>query len=477
MKIIVLGAGGTGRELLRRLADVWNVVLVDQDADRLAGALSIRDCRGVQGDGSSSVVLERAGLSEAAALVAATSDDDVNLEAIRLALEAHLFRIVGVAADPERIEEYRSLGVPVHAPHGLAARNIELSIEPRRVASSVFAGGRAEAIEIELSPDASVVGRRLADLSSSTWIVAAVLRNNEIVIPHGNTVLQPRDRITVVGAASDYSGIVSTFTTGLNSFPLQFGHKVAVGVESQSDITGAVAEAASLVRNSQADTLTLVYSLAANEEEGKGQELVESAAESVTGVEVELRPVEGRIREGLQEVAKEESIGVIVVSAPDPSERFPKFKVAQLLNAYIGRVPVLLARSTLPYTEVVVPARRTPSGERAARVSIDLAHAHDIPLYGIAAVAPNFVATRVDTVEAARSSIAWLLEEGAIRGVAVDRHVKQGNPVRIITGAVTSSTLLVIGSPQSPMRLLRPGIAGLVASRSSSSVMLVPSLT
>ena len=35
MNVIVVGAGGTARELLRRLGDRWDVVLVDPDEAKL----------------------------------------------------------------------------------------------------------------------------------------------------------------------------------------------------------------------------------------------------------------------------------------------------------------------------------------------------------------------------------------------------------------------------------------------------------
>lgn len=147
MKIIVVGAGGTASELLRRLSTAWELTMIDPNPDRLEDAAAIRDVEIVAGDGSSSLVLRRAGIDEADALVAASSDDDVNLEALRIAQDAGVIRVVGVAASPERAPDYRAIGAEVISVHSLAAWQIETYLEPRRVASSTFAQGRAEAIE------------------------------------------------------------------------------------------------------------------------------------------------------------------------------------------------------------------------------------------------------------------------------------------------------------------------------------------
>jgi len=100
MKVIVVGAGGTTRELLRRLGELWEIVVVDVDDERLCAAAAVRSIEMVNGDGSSRVTLERTGIAEADAIVAATNDDDVNLEVCRLAKRVGLLRIVALAAQP-----------------------------------------------------------------------------------------------------------------------------------------------------------------------------------------------------------------------------------------------------------------------------------------------------------------------------------------------------------------------------------------
>ena len=139
MKAIVVGAGGAARDLLRRLSDRWAVTLVDTDPALLERAGAVREVEAIEGDGSSRITLGRAGIQEADALVAAAGDDDVNLEICRLALAAGLIRVVAVAADPERVGDYRDLDVPAFAPDSLAARQLEIHLEPRRIASSAFA--------------------------------------------------------------------------------------------------------------------------------------------------------------------------------------------------------------------------------------------------------------------------------------------------------------------------------------------------
>ncbi len=478
MKAIVVGAGGTTRELLRRLGELWEVVVVDVDQERLDAAAGIREFEPLLGDGSSGVVLRRAGLEDADALVAATEDDDLNLEAVRLAREAGLLRFAAVAADPERVAEYRDADIPVWAPHSLTARQIEVLLEPRRVASTTFADGKAEAIEFRVSPDSPVRGKRLHQIHSDSWVVAAVLREGRLVIPKGSTRLEAGDRVTVVGAAASFASIVRTFTEGESRFPLNFGRKVAVVVNSEDDLVGTAAEAISLVRNSQAAALLAVHrdpeTMKEREEASAVRDLLARLTALADGVEVESRAVPGDLASGLADVAEDESVGIVAVAAPDGRRLWGRLRAARIVNAYGDHgVALLLARARHPYSSIVVPARRTAAGEAAGRAAIDLARSTGAVLTGVSAVSPAFVGSH-ESVDEARRAAAWLREEAAVQGVTVTRRLRRGNPVRLLEEFSASAGLLVLAMPDIPLNPFVPGITGHLIPRVRSSVLLVP---
>jgi Trk K+ transport system NAD-binding subunit len=478
MKAIVVGAGGSTRELLRRLSEMWDVAVVDTDEARLDAASSLRPFELVRGDGSSALVLRRAGLEEADALVAASDDDDLNLEAVRIALEAGLLRVVGIASDPERVADYRALDVPVFAPDRLIARQVEVLLEPRRVASTGFAQGKAEAIEFVVAPDSPVRGKRLRQLHSKTWVVAAVLRDDELIIPQGSTKFEAGDRVTVVGAAADYASIVDTFTSGESRFPLNHGRKVGVALDGQEDLDITVSEALGLVRNSQAEELMVVHRDLATERDVSRVEEVEQLLEKLEakaeGAAVELRPVTGTPADALISMAQAESVGVIVAPAPPAGRILGRLRTSRLINR-VGKagVPVVLSRGGSPYGSILVPARRTVSGEAAGRAAIDLARSSGAGLVGVSVVPATFVSGS-EAVEDARISAAWLREEAAVQGVHVRRRVRRGNPVRVMEELSVGANLLVLSTPALPMVPWHLGITGHLIQRVDCSVLLVP---
>lgn len=480
MKAIVVGAGGATRDLLRRLGELWEITVVDTEPERLTLASRVRSISGLQGDGSSRVVLGRAGLADADAVVAATNDDSVNLEVCRIAQEAGLLRVVAVAASSERLPEYREIGVPAFAPDSLTARQLELNLEPRRISSTAFADGRAEAIEFRIAPDSPVKGATLKDLASETWLVAAVLRDGNLIVPHGDTELQEDDLVTVVGAAADFPHIVRTFTAGEARFPLDFGKRVAVGLTSGDDLRGPFVEAIALTRNSSASSVVAVHrrfeSLTDEAQADEIRSLLDEADRLAGGVEVRTRPVAGLPARAMSGVVAAESVGAVVVPAPRRGT-LGRFRAVRALRAAerVGR-PVLFSRGSQPYQHVVAPARDTPGGAAAARAAIDLAfHAKGV-VTGVAAVPPTFLAGS-DGRDGAVRALAVLREEAAVQQVTVRRRLRHGNPVRTIDAAAADADLVVLGAPTRRPSYFRPGIAAHLLARVDCSVLVVPVAT
>ncbi len=477
MRVIVVGARGSTRDLLRRLGERWDATVVDPDEDLLARASNVREIEQIVGDGSSRVTLGRARIGEADAIVAATGDDDVNLEVCRLGIDAGLVRVLAVAVDPERLKDYRDLGVPAFASDSLAARRLEVQLEPRRVSSIAFADGRAEALEVRITEDSPVRGLSLKDLHSESWLVAVVVRSDQFIVPHGSTVLQTGDLVTVVGGTHDYSRIVRTFTAGEARFPLDFGKGVLVAIDSAADAEVALGEALALTRSSSATEIIVAHrDTATMHDESQAREighLLERVAGYAEGVDIRMRQVDGEPSKQIESVIAGESVGVVVVATPPP-ERTGRWRAYRLLRqADHWRRPILFARGSHPYHQVVTPARETPAGVAAARAAIDLAGSGNGSVTAVAVVPPAFL-TGSDTREAAVRALALVREEASILDVPVHRLLRQGNPVRLIASAIQGAELLVLGRAEGRSSFFTPGIVGHLLERVPVSVLVVP---
>jgi Trk K+ transport system NAD-binding subunit len=376
VRAIVVGASGVTRELVGRLGSVWQVTVVDPDRPGLERARQAGAAAAVAGDGSSRVTLGRAGLAEADAVVAATRDDEVNLEVCRLARQAGCLRVVALAVRPQRLADYRRLGVEVHL-LALGARELDALLEPNGVSSTTLSGGRLEAVELRVGAGSPVRGRTLAELGRAPWLVASILRGDQLIVPHGDSVLEEGDVVTVVGGAADYPKIVHAFLATEARFPLEWGKGVAVTLDRSTDLP-VVHEALALARHSGAMAAVVVHrSVEAARDEAHAAEI--SAAKVATeraaeNVEVEWCPVAGTPGRSLGSVVNEWSIGVVVLPTPGRGP-LGGLRARRLLRrgARLER-PVLFALGAGPYQRVAVAAG-VAGGSRAASVASGLAGA------------------------------------------------------------------------------------------------------
>ncbi len=469
MRAILVGAGGMGRAVLERLGDHWSVTAIDVDAGRLEALASQRAVDSIHGDGSSRVTLDRAGLADADAVVVALRDDDIALEVCRIARGADVPRIAAMVVSPGRLPEFTRLGVTAVSPDRLAARHVELVLEPRRVASAAFADGRAEAIEFRLAPDSTLVGRALADLGLHGWLIVALLREGELIVPHGGTILAAGDRVTVVGPASDHAAMVRVFTEGEARFPLAYGRRVGVAMRPGDD--DLIGEARIFARLTAAEALTVVHPSRARLDPGAVKALdrrIDEIGAAGSGIEFAEADGEQVTMADLGALREREHLGCLVVPRP----RGIRSSLALLRRLAQTGVPALLGAGTRRYERLVIPARAGQGAWEAAWVALDLAAHNDMPIEALGASTPRFLVTD-DDEPLVRSAVMRLRDEGSVRGVEVAGRIVRENPVRLFRD-VAATDLLVLSHGEQAGNLLRPSFTAAVAAERAGSLLVVP---
>ncbi|MDA2979505.1 MAG: hypothetical protein O3B42_07075, partial [Actinomycetota bacterium] len=278
-------------------------------------------------------------------------------------------------------------------------------------------------------------------------------------------------------SAADFSQIVRTFAGGISKFPLNFGRKVVVAINSRADLDGPVAEAAHFVRNSNAASILLVHTRleaiksAASAEDVEG--LLAQANSKALGVEVELREVEGSPYRARRDIATDESVGVIVAAMPQNSFMRAYAGIPRILNELgPAGVPILLTRGDTFFDAIIAPVRRTVSGNSAGRAAIDIARTSGAKVIGVAVANPSYMGR--DDLTEKRKATSWLRREASVQDVVVERHVVRGNPVRVIADVTKRDRLLVVSTPPGHVSRWSPGIAVWAAARGDGSVLFVP---
>lgn len=474
MHLIIVGAGDITKQVLRRVGESWKVTIIDA-RPQPQGLQAERPADYVEGDASSKVVLESAGLPEADALLLAGDDDIRNLESARIAKEMGVERVIAIATDPAQVPAYRQLKIPVFSPAQLASRQVELLLEERRVTSKTLSEGRTEAFEFYVSPSSPVRDMKPADLERSNVRVLAVLRSGNLMMGADleDVTIAPADLVTLFGPANEVPDLVELFTAARARFPRDHGKRVAVVLATSADMGKSFGEAVTLVRASRASTLTVLHPKA----DGGGvsdemASLLTGAELAAEGVKLDATPSDKPRRE-LFELGERSSIGTIVVPAPKNGSRFASIQVGRAISkARATHTPVLFARGHHSYERILVAARRTPAGEAAARAAIDIADLAKAELTALAVESPEFA--RGMEENDARGSVRWVRYEASLQGVDAKGEHLEGNPVRAFREASEGMDLVVLGISPSA-NPFRTRIAQNLVKDLKASVLVVPS--
>lgn len=128
MYIIVAGCGKIGANLVKRLSnDGHDVAVIDPSQENFAQLENGTNCLTVTGMPIDEDVLKSAGIERADALLAVTSDDNVNVMTAQIASQLyHVLHVVTRVYDPEKDEVLRQMGLTTVCPTMLTVAKIGL---------------------------------------------------------------------------------------------------------------------------------------------------------------------------------------------------------------------------------------------------------------------------------------------------------------------------------------------------------------
>ena len=206
MNIIIAGDGKVGSMLTRQLStEGHNITVIDSNARVLEATMERYDVIAVHGNCASMDVLVQAGVRDADLLIAATSEDEVNLLCCTTAHALNpKLHTIGRIRNPEYTEQsYRLRNIfglsMVINPENQTATEIERLLKyPGFLRRDTFAKGRTEIVELRVNAGSKLCNVRLMDLRSIVKcqvLVCAVLRDGSAIAPKGDFVLREGDRV------------------------------------------------------------------------------------------------------------------------------------------------------------------------------------------------------------------------------------------------------------------------------------------
>ena len=466
MKVIIVGAHGEAKELINRVSSGWSISVIDLDQEKLRNFTTNRQIDKIQGDATSSLVLKKAGLDEATAIVTLTLSDEVNLEILKIAKQNDILRLSSIINDSSNIDKFKELDVELVEPDILLARRFEHILEPRRVVSQAFAGGRAEALEIEISSDSPVRGKKLREIGSDYYIVGALLRKGKVIIPHGDTEIETGDLVTIVLQSGAFSNVINLFSGSESRFPLEFGKDIVVVLDNEKNLKN-LSESEFFIRNTKATSLKLIT------KEDLFDNNLESTEETLKAVlkdqEFDITYRNKISNKDLENFINENSIGTIFYPVEDS---ISKSKIKSLISiANKSKIPVLFSRSTYPYKTIGLLINDNFDENSSNAIAFDLSSTMSAKLVGVIINQPTFLQS--DGEQKVSDTVQKLQDLALSHEVQLDFENFEGNEAKIFTDQTSSYDLSIIGSNSSQSWQDRKVIE-FVSTNSNSSVLYIP---
>ncbi len=210
MRIVIAGAGKVGRFIANDLRNAGHeVLLIDKEASlqKRTTSAGVEWCIADACEVSS---LRDATLDRCDVAIAATGDDQVNLVFSLLAKqEFGVPRVIARVNHPKNewlFNENWGIDTAVSTPHLVTALVEEAVSVGRLVRLLSFEGGNTRLVEITLAADSPALNTAIKDLAiPRDATVVAVIRDEHVVMPRGDTVFEPGDEVlALVTAESEH---------------------------------------------------------------------------------------------------------------------------------------------------------------------------------------------------------------------------------------------------------------------------------
>ena len=202
-EVMILGGGRLGYYLAKILEPMdVQVKIIEQNLKRCEFLSGMLDTTIVlNGDVGDADILAEEGISDVDILVASTDNDKLNILACLLGAQLGAKQTVTQIRRTDYMPLIQSVGIDVAVdPQTLTREAILKLIRKGKLESlTLIDSGSAEVIDLIVNEDhRKICGQKIKDIPFPQGvIISSIDRNDDVIIPNGEDVVQPGDRITI----------------------------------------------------------------------------------------------------------------------------------------------------------------------------------------------------------------------------------------------------------------------------------------
>lgn len=221
MKVIIVGGGQVGAYLASLLIERGHEIKLIEARDARIPILKrdLPENSILHGNGAEPQVLEAAGVRSADVVAAVTGADETNLVVATLSrLEYGVRRVVGRVNNPKNAWLFNGT-MGVDAALNQADLMAHLVAEEMTLGDMMtllkLHGGRFSLVERVVAPTSPTVGKKVREIKlPSECVLVAILRESELLLPRGDTVLLAQDKVVAIAHTACLQALADALGSG-----------------------------------------------------------------------------------------------------------------------------------------------------------------------------------------------------------------------------------------------------------------------
>src|SRR6056297_616091 len=207
MRIIVIGAGKVGYKIAEILSkDLHDVVVIDNDKEVIRKVNDTLDVLTIESNGLIGKPFEQIGLNRKDIVVAVTDNDEGNMMVCLSAKHLSAGKTIARIRNPEYEKDLdlykKELDIDlIINPEKSTAEEI-LRLINFSPAGNIhdFENGSVRMVQHNINKDSPLINVTLKEQNSlGDFLIAAIIRDGETIIPRGDHIIKPNDTIFVIG--------------------------------------------------------------------------------------------------------------------------------------------------------------------------------------------------------------------------------------------------------------------------------------
>ena len=207
MRIIVIGDGKVGNAIIENAClEGHQVIVIDKNPDIVEEIVNRYDVMGICGNGASYEILKNAEASRASLVIAVTASDETNILACSIAKK------LGAKATIARVRDYEynqhinkikrdfEIDMTINPEKEAADEMLKVINFPEALRIDNFGDGAVDLVELYIPENSTLIGQSLASIHKKYQVkvlICAVQRGDEVIIPTGQFVFYPKDKIHI----------------------------------------------------------------------------------------------------------------------------------------------------------------------------------------------------------------------------------------------------------------------------------------